>query len=70
MLILGGAGLPRELMTRPMQILGDLTPLQHSAKLLQDAWLGFGWNWTEFGVMAAILVVSMVIVAVVIRRNS
>jgi ABC-2 type transport system permease protein len=70
MLILGGAGPPRELMTRPMQIVGDFTPLQHSANLLQDAWLGLGWNWTEFGVMAAILAVSLTIVAVVIRRNS
>ena len=70
MLILGGAGPPREDMTRVMQIVGDLTPLQHSASLLQDAWLGSGWNWNEFGIMAAIFAVSLTIVAVMIRRNS
>ena len=70
LLILGGAGPPRELMTRTMQIVGDFTPLQHSASLLQDAWLGLGWNWNEFGIMAAILVVSLTIVGFVIRRNS
>ena len=70
MLILGGAGPPRELMTHAMKIVGDLTPLQHSASLLQDAWLGLGWNWTEFGIMAAMLAISLTIVVFVIRRNS
>ena len=70
MLILGGAGPPREVMTPAMKIVGDFTPLQHSASLLQDAWLGLGWNWTEFGIMAAMLAISLTIVVFVIRRNS
>jgi ABC-2 type transport system permease protein len=70
MLILGGAGPPREVMTHPMQIAGDFTPLQHSVRLLQDAWLGLGWNWTEFGIVAGIFAVSLTIAILVIRRNS
>ena len=70
MLILGGAGPPRDVMTHAMQVAGDFTPLQHSVILLQDAWLGLGWNWTEFGIMAAIFAVSLVTATFVIRRNS
>jgi len=70
MLILGGAGPPREVMTHAMRVVGDFTPLQHSVRLLQDAWLGLGWNWTEFGIMAAILAVSLTAATLVIRRNS
>jgi ABC-2 type transport system permease protein len=70
MLILGGAGPPREVMTHTMQIAGDFTPLQHSVRLLQDAWLGLGWNWTEFGIVAGILAVSLTSAILVIRRNS
>jgi ABC-2 type transport system permease protein len=70
MLILGGAGPPREVMTHAMQVVGDFTPLQHSVTLLQDAWLGLGWNWTEFGVLAGILLVSLTASTFIIRRNS
>lgn len=70
MLIVGGAGPPREVMTRAMQTVGDFTPLQHSVKLLQDAWLGLGWNWFEFGIMAAILLVSLTVSTLIIRSNS
>ena len=55
MLILGGAGPPPEAMTHLMRVVGDLTPMQHAVTLLQNAWLGLGWNWMEFGIMAGIL---------------
>lgn len=70
MLILGGAGPPREVMTSAMKTAGDFTPMQHAVTLLQDAWQGLGWNWTEFGIMAGMLVVSLTAAALVIRRNS
>ena len=70
MLILGGAGPPQELMTHAMRVVGDFTPLQHAVTLLQDAWLGFGWNWTEFGILAGILTVSLSASTLIIRRNS
>jgi ABC-2 type transport system permease protein len=70
MLILGGAGPPPEVMTRTMQIAGDFTPLQHSARLMQDAWTGLGWNWAEFAIVTAILVVCLTATSLVVRRNS
>jgi len=44
MLILAGAGPPREVMTEVMQVVGDITPLRYVILSLQDPWLGFGWN--------------------------
>ncbi len=70
MLILGGAGPPADVMTHAMRLIGDFTPLQHAVTLLQDAWLGVGWNWFEFGIVAAIMVVSLSAAALIIRRNS
>jgi ABC-2 type transport system permease protein len=70
MLILGGAGPPRGVMTRAMQVAGDFTPLYHTVKLLQDAWLGMGWNWMEFGVVGGILVLSLTITLVLFKRNA
>ncbi len=69
MLILGGAGPPQEVMTKAMRIAGDFTPLQHAVKLLQDSWLGLGWNWNEFGIVAGICVVSLAIAIPIFRRN-
>lgn len=48
MLMLSGAGPPREVMSDPMVYVGDAMPLTHINILLQDAWLGFGWNWIKF----------------------
>lgn len=48
MLMLSGAGPPREVMSDPMLYVGDAMPLTHLNILLQDAWLGFGWNWAKF----------------------
>lgn len=70
MLILGGAGPPREVMTHTMQLAGDFTPLQHSVKLMQDAWIGLGWNWMEFAIIAGIMVFSLTITFFVCRRDA
>lgn len=63
MFILSGGGPPREVMTQTMQWVGDALPSWHITILLQDPWLGFGWNWTEFlivfGVMVAAAVLSV-----------
>jgi hypothetical protein len=53
-----------------MRLVGDFTPMQHSVTLLQNAWQGLGWNWTEFGIMAGILVFSLTTATFIIRRNS
>jgi ABC-2 type transport system permease protein len=61
MLFLGGAGPPPEVLTRGMRVVADITPLKHVVVLLQDPWLGFGWNLTQtlvvlgFALAAALL---------------
>src|SRR5918996_629158 len=55
MMILGGAGPPPEVLTEGMRALGDATPVRHVILLLQDAWLGFGWNWTETLIVAVFM---------------
>lgn len=63
MLMLAGAGPPREVMTTAMQRVGDVMPLRHTILLLQDPWLGLGWNASAtlavvaFGLGAAALLV-------------
>jgi ABC-2 type transport system permease protein len=56
MLILGGAGPPREVMTEAMQIIGDITPTRYVILLLQDPWLGFGWNQKASLIVAGVMV--------------
>ncbi len=58
MLILAGAGPPREVMTEAMQIIGDITPLRYVILSLQDPWLGFGWN-----VKASLIVCGIMLLA-------
>ena len=44
MMILSGAGPPREVMTEAMHWIADITLLRYVILTLQDPWLGFGWN--------------------------
>jgi len=44
MLILGGAGPPREVLGTAMRYIGDATPIWYVIQLLQEPWLGFGWQ--------------------------
>lgn len=59
MLIIGGAGPPPEVLPDTMRKIGDLTPLKHVATLIQDPWLGFGWNFSETLIVGAMMVVSV-----------
>jgi ABC-2 type transport system permease protein len=59
MLMVAGAGPPPEVLPDSMVALGKATPLQHVIVLLQDAWLGFGWNTFQTGIVAAFLVASI-----------
>jgi ABC-2 type transport system permease protein len=56
MLMVGGAGPPPEVLTGAMRTVGDLTPLLHAVRALQDGWLGLdaGYSWL---VVAALIVV-------------
>ncbi len=60
MMLLSGTAPPREAMTQTMQWIGQAMPLWHIVTLLQDPWLGFGWNNTEFLIVTVFMVVAAV----------
>ena len=47
LMMLGGAGPPPEALPTALRDVGAATPIKPAIFLLQDAWLGFGWNWTQ-----------------------
>lgn len=67
MLMLSGAGPPREVMTEAMHWIADATPLRYVILLLQDPWLGFGWDNTSFLVVTGITVVAALVSVRVFR---
>ncbi|UCB42911.1 MAG: ABC transporter permease [Dehalococcoidales bacterium] len=64
MMILSGAGPPREVMTPAMHWISDATPLRYVILTLQDPWLGFGWN-----VEASLVVFGIMVVAVLLSAR-
>lgn len=58
MFLLSGSGPPRDVLTGPMRNVGSALPLTHVITLLQDMWLGFGWNGAAAGIVGGVLVVS------------
>jgi ABC-2 type transport system permease protein len=63
MMILGGAGPPPEVLTGAMGIVGKLTPLRYVILMLQDPWLGFGWNIAASLIVAGVTIVSATLAA-------
>ena len=70
MLILGGAGPPPEALPDAMNLVGSLTPLKHVVILIQDGWLGFGWNGKEALMVGGFFAASAALTAVVLRRRA
>ena len=58
MWLISGAGPPEELLSDAIVLVADLMPLKHVTTLLQDPWLGLGWNVTEMVIVTGILVTS------------
>jgi len=58
MMMLAGSGPPREVMTSVMRGVGDVTPLRYVVVLLQDPWLGYGWNWFGFLIVMGFMAVA------------
>jgi ABC-2 type transport system permease protein len=56
MLMVGGAGPPPEVLTGAMEIVGDLTPLRHAIRAMQDGWLGLdaGYSWLVVAVLTLV----------------
>ena len=69
MLMLCGTGPPREVMTPTMNVIADVLPLSHAVLAIQDPWLGFGWNFTQLGILIAIAVVCGVLATLAFRRQ-
>lgn len=61
LMMLGGAGPPLEVLTPALRTVSGVLPLRPLVMLLQDAWLGLGWNWWQaaalggYGAGAALL---------------
>lgn len=70
MLIIAGAGPPPEVLTEATRAVADATPLRHVILLLQDPWLGFGWNTTETLIVLAWLAGSAALAALLLRRRT
>ncbi len=58
MMIVGGAGPPPEVLTGPMRIVGEITPLHWVIFMLQNPWLGFSWHTNASLITAGVTVVS------------
>lgn len=57
LLMLGGAGPPPEVLTGAMDTVGQITPLRHAIRAMQDGWLsldaGLSWSITGLTFIAA-----------------
>jgi ABC-2 type transport system permease protein len=63
MMILGGAGPPMEVMSTPMQVIGNITPMHWVIYMLQNPWFGFSWYTSASLIVAGITVVSALLAA-------
>lgn len=53
MMMIGGAGPPRAVLSLPMRWLSNPLPFTHAVLALQDPWIGRGWDWTAFAIVLA-----------------
>ena len=60
MFMIAGSGPPPEVLPDALGTAANATPLKHVILLIQDPWLGFGWNTAELAVVLTILVVAAV----------
>lgn len=51
MMLLSGPGPPKEVLPTGMQRVAEALPLTHIVTLMQDPWLGLGWNYAEMGIV-------------------
>ena len=57
MMILSGAGPPPEVLNTAMRTISSITPLKYVILLLQNPWLGFGWDLAVMGIVVGFLLV-------------
>jgi len=56
MMMLSGSGPPPEVIGDVLGWVAKFMPLTHTIRLMQDPWLGDGWNWTETIIVAGITI--------------
>lgn len=61
MFLLSGSGPPRDVLSDAMQTVADFLPLTHVVTLLQDPWLGLGWNTGVSLIVAGVLAGSVLL---------
>ncbi len=69
MFVLSGGGPPRDVMTPAMKVVGKMLPQWHITSLVQDAWLGYGWNVVASLVLVGVLIVATGVTLLVFRRE-
>ncbi len=67
MMFLSGAGLPRQMLPDVLLKIGNFLPLTHVVTLIQDLWMGDGWNLTSLAALAGTLVVGLVLAKLTFR---
>jgi ABC-2 type transport system permease protein len=63
MLFLSGAVMPRDELPDAVRRISDLLPLTYVVNLIQDLWIGEGWNWPAATVLLGMLVVGVILSA-------
>lgn len=67
MMMISGAGPPRAVLDSALHAFSEGLPLTHVILVLQDPWLGHGWNETASLVVAGFLAVTGVLAVVLFR---
>lgn len=70
MMMVAGAGPPREVLGTVLTRVADVTPLKPLVIALQDPWLGQGVNWTQMAVLGGIFLVAGGAAVPALRRRS
>jgi ABC-2 type transport system permease protein len=69
MMLIDGPGPPFEILPTALVRVGDATPLKHLVLLMQDPWLGLGWNGQEMLIVVGFLVGAAILTFVFARRG-
>lgn len=67
MFFLSGVALPVEQMPAWLQSVSDYVPLTYAVRLVQEVWIGQGWNWSAAAVLVVVLVLATLLTTRIFR---
>ncbi|WP_047865221.1 ABC transporter permease [Rubrobacter aplysinae] len=67
MFFLSGSALPLDQMPGWLRSVSDYIPLTYVVRLVQEVWIGDGWNWMAAAILLAILALATLLTARVFR---